>query len=130
MNSNIIKCKLMNSMGMTPFIKMHGDEYFRKSWFGYKPIMGPDGVMSSGAMAHSPKTKFKRGDILTRRGSEYLPGWGTIAGNITMAETFDDFKKDLKNILSQPNVHGIFWVDEFTNRVEAVFWDDDADQIY
>ena len=127
--STINQCKFMNTMSnVRPYIRMHGDEYFKKSWFSYKPITGPHGVMSSGAMTESPQTKFKRGEIFTRRGSEYIPGWGTVAGNLTMTP---DFEQDLKLIMDQPDVHGVFWVNKETGQVEATwFVDDDEHQIH
>lgn len=123
--STIQKCAVVNKMtDVTPYVKMYGDEYFRKGWFGYKAIEGPDGVMSSGAMATGPKMKLKRGQIFTRRGSEFLPGWGTIAGNLTLTDAFD---ADLNNVMSQPNVHGVFWVDEVLDAVVATRWNEPQD---
>ena len=122
--SSIVRCKLMNKSGKTPYIKMYGDEYFIKGWFRYKPAIGPDGKMSSGAMAHAPKTKFKRGQRFIRRGSEYLPGWGTVAGNLTLTQ---DFNADLENIMSQPEVHGVFWVDSKTDEVVADWFKNDEE---
>jgi len=128
MSNTITKCEFMNTLGMTPYIKMYGDEYFVKGWFSYKPATGPDGRMSSGAMAHAPTTKFKRGDRFVRRGSEYLPGWGTVAGNLTLTQ---DFTADLENIMSQPEVEGVFWINPKTNQIEAIWFEepDEEDKV-
>ena len=121
--SNKSRYELINGIqGITPYIKCFGDEYFKKGWFKYKPIKGPDGKMSSGALVHGPKFKTKRGQIFVRRGFEVIPGWGTVAGNLTMT---DDFEGDLRNILRQDHIEYVFWVNEATNEVEAICLESD-----
>lgn len=120
--SKFEKYELINNIqGITPYIKCHGDEYFRKGWFSYVPIEGPDGTMSSGAMVHGPKFKAKRNQIFTQRGDEIIPGWGTIAGNLTLTSNFE---QDLMNVLSQDNIEAVFWVNDQTDEVEAICFDD------
>lgn len=121
--SAIDVCKSFNDQpGVTPYIKYWGDEYFKKGWFGYKPIKGPDGTMSSGAMINGPHFKTKRGDIFVRRGADIIPGWGTIAGNLTFT---NDFEADIRLIMEQDEVHGIFWLDDSTNEVLCYCWNDE-----
>lgn len=123
--SKFKKYELINNIqGITPYIKCHGDEYFRKGWFSYVPIEGPDGTMSSGAMVHGPKFKAKRNQIFTRRGDEIIPGWGTIAGNLTLTSNFE---QDLMNVLSQDNIEAVFWVNDQTDEVEAICFDDSTE---
>lgn len=123
--SSIEKCALINKIGgITPYIKCYGDEYFQKGWFGYKPIKGPDGKMSTGAMVGSPKFKIKRKHVFVRRGNEFIPGWGSIAGNLTMT---DDFELDLANIMGQDNIEGVFWINETTNEVEATYFEPNSE---
>lgn len=119
--STLTKCNFINQMpGVVPYIKCVGDEYFRKGFFRYIPIKGPDGVMSTGSMVDGPKFKTKRGQIFTRRGADIIPGWGSIAGNLTMT---NDFERDIELIMNQDNVEGVFWINENTNQLEATYFD-------
>lgn len=118
--SDINRYKLINNIqGITPYIKYYGDEYFRKGWFSYKPARGPDGKMSSGSIVNGPRFKVKRGHIFTRRGIDIIPGWGSIAGNLTMT---DNFEQDLANIMNQDNIEGVFWVNDATDEIEATYF--------
>lgn len=121
--STISECKFANHV-MQPYIKYYGDEYFKKGWFGYKPIAGPDGKMGSGAMARTPHFKLKRGDIFVRRGSDYIPGWGTVAGNLTYT---NDFEHELDVVLSQPEIECVFWVNAESGIIYATRFQDEND---
>lgn len=109
---------------INPYVIYKHDEFYEKTMFSFKPVARPDGTVVDD---HSSQLSFllqkyphkvKRKTQIIYRDGIVLPGWGTLAGNLTLGIDMDEGTAAIK---SQEDVLGIAWVNDSTG--ELIEWD-------